>query len=124
MERRNITPGERDALHRFLKLDLSFDNLLIDVHGMIEIDILSAERRFTSHFYLVEPPLRVAKSDIELAIQEGQSGRLSERDLVRWATMLLLNDAYVWEGEDEDEIADALNDLSFGGLELYERNRA
>jgi hypothetical protein len=51
-------------------------------------------------------------------------GRLGERDLVRRATMIVLNDAYVW-GSDEDgddEISDALKDLSFGGLDLYTKN--
>jgi hypothetical protein len=52
-------------------------------------------------------------------------GALSERELVRWATMLLLNDAYVWGSENggEEEIADALNDLSLRGIDLYTRSR-
>ena len=38
---------------------------------------------------------------------------ISERDLVYWATILLLNDAYVFDPGDEDLIAEWLNDISF-----------
>jgi hypothetical protein len=37
---------------------------------------------------------------------------ITERDLVEWATFLLLNDAYVLDPGDEDLIAEWLNDIS------------
>lgn len=39
-------------------------------------------------------------------------GDISDSELNRWALMLLLNDAYDWQGPDEDEIAEILNDLA------------
>jgi hypothetical protein len=38
---------------------------------------------------------------------------MTESDLVYWATMILLNDAYEIDPEDEDFIADWLNDISY-----------
>jgi hypothetical protein len=123
VERREITDEEREALQRFLRCEISLEALLLELHGMVEIEFLSTVRRLTSHFNLVEPPIRVAKTDVDNAIAKRRSGALTERDLVRWATGIVLNDTYLWEGEDEDEISDALNDLSLGGLELYEKSR-
>jgi hypothetical protein len=124
MERRDITDGEREALHRFLRFEISLEELLFELHGMVEIAFLSTERRFTSFFNLADPPVHVAKTDVENAIRLKRSGVATERDLIRWATAIILNEAYVWEGPDEDEISDALNHLSLGGLALYEKNLA
>jgi hypothetical protein len=123
VERRDITDDEREALHRFLKSEISFEKLLNDLHGMLKIEFLPAQRRQSSYFNLVAPPVLVSKGDVENAISKRRSGGITEGDLIRWATTILLYDAFVWEGEDEDEIVDALNDLSIGGLELYERNK-
>ena len=124
VERKDITVEERNALLRFLKLELSFDGLLAELHGMVEIEFLPTKRILTSHFNLVGPPIPVTKADVERAVNARKSEQVSEREIVRWATMLAMNDAYVWEGPDEDEIVDALNNLSIGGIELYERGRA
>jgi hypothetical protein len=123
MEAREITQEEREALHRFLKLELSFHGLLSELHGMVEIEFLPTKRVLKSHFKLVEPPVPVTKSDVRNAVNARKSDKISEREIVRWATMLVMNEAYVWKGQDEDEIGDALNDLSIGGIELYQRNR-
>jgi len=123
VERRDITDEEREALHRFLRLEILLEELLPALHGMVEIEFLPTQRRSTSLFNLVEPPLQVVKAHIENALEKRRSGKISERDIVRWSTFILLDDAYVWEGPDEDEIGDALNDLSFGNFDLYQTNR-
>ena len=40
-------------------------------------------------------------------------GIVSERELVLWGTMILLNDAYEIDSTDEDLITEWLNDFSF-----------
>lgn len=37
---------------------------------------------------------------------------MSTEQLADWATMLLLNDAYDWQGPEEEQIADWLNEIS------------
>ncbi len=123
MERREITAEERDALLRFLKLQLSLEELLAELRGMVEIQFLPTERRFTSHFFLVEPPIVVEAADIDRTVSACRAGTIDEKSVVRWATMLLLNDAYVWE-EENDAIADALSDLSVNGVRRKEPGAA
>ena len=72
-----------------------------------------AQRRTaTGNFRLPEPGILVTRGHIENALERKRFGLITERDLVIWATVLLLNDAYVWDPADEDLIADWLNDIS------------
>jgi hypothetical protein len=43
-------------------------------------------------------------------------GEITTEQLSDWAAMLLANPSYDWEGPDEDEIADWLNDISLLAL--------
>ncbi|MGC2639509.1 MAG: hypothetical protein WA294_20160 [Acidobacteriaceae bacterium] len=119
MQPREITAEERNALVKFLKLEISLEALLGELDGMVEIQFLPAERRLTSHLLPAEPPILVHAADIDQAVSACRAGVIDERSLVRWATMLLLNDAYLGE-DDNDAIVDALNELSIGGLRGFE----
>ncbi|HEY6446668.1 MAG TPA: hypothetical protein VIY53_09430 [Acidobacteriaceae bacterium] len=119
MQSREITAEERNALVKFLKLEISLEALLGELHGRMEIQFLPAERRLTSHFLPAKPPILVDAADIDRAISACRAGAIDERSLERWATMLLLNDAYLRE-DDNDAIVDALNELSIGGLRGFE----
>jgi len=55
----------------------------------------------------------ITRGHISNALEQKRVGMISERDLVYWATILLVNDAYVLEPGDEDLIAEWLNDISF-----------
>jgi len=85
---------------------------------MIHLEFGVLERRFTSYFLLVEPGVTIDRADVRRAFQFRREGTLSESDLIRWATMLILNDAYVWD-EDNEEIPDTLSELSIGGTKHY-----
>jgi len=39
-------------------------------------------------------------------IKKARTGKVIQRQLQQWASMLLLNNAFDWSGEDEDAIAD------------------
>jgi hypothetical protein len=54
----------------------------------------------------------ISREHIAHALEQKRLGRITERDLVHWATILLLNDAYVLDPGDEDLIAEWLNDIS------------
>jgi hypothetical protein len=60
-----------------------------------------------------EPGVLVTRHHISKALEHKRVGLMSERDLVYWATMILLNDAYEIDPDDEDFIADWLNDISY-----------
>ena len=70
------------------------------------------ERRFDGHFLIPQPGVLITKAHVENALGRKRLGIVSERDLVLWATMILLNDAYEIDERDEDLIADWLNDMS------------
>jgi hypothetical protein len=59
-----------------------------------------------------EPGIVITRAHIANALDLKRAGLVSERDLVHWATILLLNDAYVLDPGDEDLIAEWLNDIS------------
>jgi hypothetical protein len=59
-----------------------------------------------------EPGIVITREHVSNALERKRFGLLTERDLVHWATILLLNDAYVLDPGDEDLIAEWLNDIS------------
>jgi len=71
-------------------------------------------RTMKTNFVVPEPGVLITKQDIEMALTRKEHGKLTEQQLVEWATMLLLNDAYEFDGKDEDFIAERLNGISFG----------
>ena len=60
-----------------------------------------------------EPGIVITREHISNALEQKRVGLITERDLVHWATILLMNDAYVLDPGDEDLIAEWLNDISF-----------
>jgi hypothetical protein len=106
------TAEEREWLGQFVHMEITLDELLARLNGAITLEISPTERRLTSHLTPQFPSVRVEKRDVQTAIERYRKGEISERRLVRWAAMLLMNDVYDWEGPDEDEIAEVLNDLA------------
>lgn len=111
-DKRCLTTEERDALARFVRLEISVKQLCVQLHGLLEVDFGQEKRHLTSHFAFPEPGVRVRKEDIRIALDMHWKGEISEKELAEWATMLILNDAFEWSGPDETEIADLLNELS------------
>ena len=56
--------------------------------------------------------IEVLLSRIANALERRRFALVSESDLAEWATILLINDAYVLDPADEDLIAEWLNDIS------------
>lgn len=56
--------------------------------------------------------IRITRWHIENALAKRREKKLSERDLVIWATMLLINDSFYWEGADAELIGQWICGLS------------
>ena len=97
-----------EEMHRSLAgvFDIALEPRLKSVEG------LSLRRAATEHFRVPEPGIVITRDHIANALDRKRFGLISERDLVIWATVLLLNDAYCLDPADEDLIADWLNDIS------------
>ena len=103
---------ERTLLTQFANCEVSIDELIAGLHGKLEIFFDTDVRSLTSHFLTAEPGIRIGLNQIDRAKSKNSAGNLPNEDLMRWATMIRLNDAYVWDGPEEDEIADRLDELS------------
>ncbi len=112
IKRRALKRRERRALEQFARLEISLEELQRCLGQMLEVNFAPEERRLTSHFLFPQPGVRIELENIQAAMDKHARGEVSTEQLADWATMLLLNDAYDWEGPKEDQIADWLNDIS------------
>jgi len=96
-------------LAQFARLEISLAELIRAFEGMLSVEFGPTERRLTSRFLCAEPGIRIEKELITNALEKRKKGGVAEGELFDWAAMLLLNDAYEWQGPDE-EIAEVLNE--------------
>jgi hypothetical protein len=117
----SLTVNQLEALRRFALLEIGEAELRQRLTGVFEIYfepmVTSAEgrtlrRTATGNFRVPEPGIVISREHIANALEQKRLGRITESDLVHWATILLLNDAYVLDPGDEDLIAEWLNDIS------------
>lgn len=108
-----LTSEQLETLHRFALLQVSFEDVQRSLAGVFEIELTPEQRTAATNFRVPEPGVRVTGNHISRALEQKRLGFISERELVYWATMLLLNDAYELDPNDEDFLADWLNDISF-----------
>jgi hypothetical protein len=111
-ERRQLTSEEKELLAQFARFEIGLEELTIRLRGMLELDFGPEKRKLVSYFLLPEPGVRIELSHAKNAMEKHWRGEVSDDELYRWATMLLLNEAYDWQGPEEDEIAEMLNELA------------
>jgi hypothetical protein len=110
-----------EVLRRFALFEADVEEMLRSLGGMFDLDLqaklksieaYSLLRRSATHFRVPEPGILITRAHIENALERKRFGLITERDLVVWATVLLMNDAYALDPADEDLIGDWLNDIS------------
>jgi hypothetical protein len=110
-----------DVLRRYASFEIGEEELQRRLAGVFEIrfealhagaDGHTQRRTASGNFRMPEPGIVISREHIAHALEQKRLGRITERDLVHWATILLLNDAYVLDPGDEDLIAEWLNDIS------------
>src|SRR5271157_1513123 len=114
-----LTDEQLDVLRRFALFEAGVEELRRSLAGVSEFEfepkksiIIASPQEpvVTGHFRIPEPGIVITREHISNALERKRFGLISEKDLVHWATILLLNDAYVWDPSDEDLIAEWLND--------------
>lgn len=117
-----LTAEQLEMLRRFALFEASLDELRASLAGLFDIDFATAPmspgkwatmRTAFTKFRVPEPGIVITREHIANALERKRFELITERDLVVWATVLLLNDAYALDPGDEDLIADWLNDISF-----------
>ncbi len=118
----SLTEHQMEVLRRFALFEAGAEELARALGGVFEFNYANQKlpagrsafvRTALTLFRVPEPGIVITREHIENALERKRFGLISERDLVAWATMLLMNDAYALDPGDEDLIADWLNDISF-----------
>lgn len=107
-----LTTHQQEVLRRFSWLEADLDEFRAAMTGVFEFELRRGKRAARTYFRMPEPGIAITRKHIANALDQKREGRITERDLVNWATLLLLNDAYVLDPGDEDLIAEWLNDIS------------
>ncbi len=117
----SLTPSQMEALRQFALLEIREEELQRCLAGVFEIHFepmpvpaagRHQRRTVRGAFRVPEPGIVIRREHISNALEQKRFGLVTERDLVHWATIILLNDAYVFDPGDEDLIAEWLNDIS------------
>lgn len=108
----SLTKKQRCALEDYAQLRISLEELKEHMTGVLDFNFNDHERRLETRYGTPEPGVRIARAHIKAAMDKHEHGELSTEQLSDWATMLLLNAAYDWDGPDQEEIAAWLNDMS------------
>jgi hypothetical protein len=109
----HLTPEQISVLRRFAAFEAGLDEVRNSLAGVFEFNLEPEQRTASGHFRVPEPGIAITRGHLSKALEQKRLGLISERDLVFWATILLLNDAYVLDPQDEDFIAEWLNDISY-----------
>jgi hypothetical protein len=117
-----LSNEQMEVLRRYALFEVDLEEMLRSLAGAFDIDFernhetesgMTQRRSANNRFPIPEPGIVITRDHISNALERKRFGVVSERDLVYWATVLLLNDAYVFDPGDEDLIAEWLNDISF-----------
>lgn len=107
-----LTLHQQDVLRRFAWFQADLEEVRTAMTGVFEFDLQRGQRAARTFFRMPEPAIAITRAHLSTALDKKRQGKITERDLVDWATLLLLNDAYVLDPGDEDLIAEWLNDIS------------
>jgi hypothetical protein len=117
----SLTRHQMEVLRRFALFEAGADEMASALAGVFDFSMDAREtlpgiplpaRSASTRFRVPEPGIVITREHIENALERRRFGLVSERDLVVWATVLLMNDAYALDPGDEDLIAEWLNDIS------------
>ena len=109
-----LSKYQLDCLRRFLRFELSTEVLRKVLSPLVTFTLEgpATQQTVTYSAGIPKDPVKVTRADINSAVEKARAGEISQERLQQWASMLLLNDAFDWSGEDEDAISDILADLS------------
>jgi hypothetical protein len=108
----SLTPNQVEALSRFASFEIGLDAMLRSMDGIFTFKFQGTIRTSSTKFKVPEPGILITRSHIENACERRRLGSVSEEELMKWATVILLNNAYEIDEENQDFISDWLNELS------------
>jgi len=102
-------------IESYARCELSLQELLLKVRSALgERCIHNPNFRVVNLNQLCsQPAVRITPQHIETLLSKRQRGEITERDMVDWAHMIEINDAFYWQPEDADIVAEWVNFLFF-----------
>lgn len=108
-----LTQQQRQVLEQYAWLQVGLDAVTCAMRDVMDFNFEAEKRSLNSRFLVPEPGIPITRHHIDAALSKKREGIIGERDLVYWATMILMNDAYELDPKDEGFIADWLNSISY-----------
>jgi hypothetical protein len=121
-----LTQKQLKALGDYAALRISLEHLIECLGNAIEVNFKPDERRVLFHYDNRKPVVHIGPQHIREAMDKQAQGEISTEQLSDWSAMLLADPSYDWEGPDEEEVAEWLNEMALlrapraGGRALYE----
>jgi hypothetical protein len=110
-----LSSEQMDFLKRFVLLEARMEDIREVLDGVFDFDFRGRSRTASVRFRVPEPGVIVTRNNILHAVERRKLGKLSEQELIFWATMLLLNDAFELDPNDQEFVSEWLNEVSFNG---------
>jgi len=107
---RQLNPPLLSLLQSFASCELSLDHLREELSPLLEI--ADAGRLLNLDNLCSEPTIRITRAHIEKALAMRRGNAISENGLVDWATTLLTNSVFYWDGEDAKTVSEWINGIS------------
>ena len=108
----SLTKKQLAALEDYAALRISLEQLRECLGDAIEVSFSPDERKLLFHYDNRKPVVHIELRQIREAMDKHGHGDITTEQLSDWAAMLLANPSFDWEGSDEEEIADWLNEIS------------
>jgi hypothetical protein len=109
-----LTPSQLDVLRRYLDFEASLEEVRLKLRGVLEFESENGTQRMDCNFPPSASDARVARHRLELALQRRQGQRMSEQELMEWATSLFFCHPYDWDIENEGTNTDWVKNISLG----------
>jgi hypothetical protein len=109
-----VQPETLSSIEQYAMCELSLDELCRIVRDQLGSAFLHNERLPWVNLNQVyaEPRVRITPQHVENVLGKRRLKQISERQLIDWATMIMMNDVYYWECEDEDAVGEWVERLS------------
>jgi hypothetical protein len=115
----NLTPSQLAVFERYARLDISLDDFRGVLRGLVfEISFELENRWISERYRILKPGVVVTREHVHNALTKWRTGQVGERDMVCWACVLLMSEAYEFDLKDQDFIGDSLVDISYGDFPL------
>lgn len=110
-----LNPEALSWIERYARCELSLDELCRNVRGAVGKRFIHNPKMRLVNLNQVcsTKAVRITPKHLEILFDMRKRGRITERQMVDWAHMVTINDAYFWQPEDADVVGKWVNFLIF-----------